>query len=649
MITPYRSRHLLVALLIAAGWAGCRDTDDPVGDERNRAPDTYLVQSPAFSQAGFYISHIFWDGYDSDGRVAYYEVAVTDSAGNIETAVWHPTFRTDSLVRFGVGGPSGTAQVLHHRFFVRAVDNLGRRDLDPAWILFQAKDFSKPSAEFTLAEGFRPNWPDTIPLRTPATCQLGFPPDTLPIEADVRFRWRGVDRDSLLGQEVGSVTAFEYKLVPIDAVYRGGTIADTMASYDNLAAGTYSFLVRPLDDAGWAGESCRYFQVNFDPIARIVKPFHSGLGENVSAFRVSDVRIASGANPCVVPVTTEPFVAICPAPEDPELPGWVMESDTLCADSDPAGAWFISFDVEAEDPDGTIETIEVNVGGCDAEFGEWHQPGEDPPPPVLHCTAPAWSCAARLDSETGGRVVVGPLTSGDWRIVVAAVDDRGQRGIAGSDTLIAHIDRSPYMTFDTPGIETSECDHLGGAVGDTITVCGNDTLYVITDVQGTEESAAPCAVTTAYAETGAATALSVNQYQAFPKPGERVELAFEPIGSDSLLAILDCLFWARDPDGAEWVSHARWSLDEPPGAIQGWENVVDAPGTTAEGQLSPICFPLPVIQTTAEAEHVLYIELLDWLEQALGGDVDVAQRVTRVVIPFTAVDISGKRTVLAGR
>jgi len=203
MISQNRSRLVLGLVVALAVWAGCRD-ENPVGEDKNRAPETYLVDSPGFNEAGYYINHLYWDGFDRDGRVAYFEVTSTDSAGNLDGAVWHQTYRTDSLVRFPVGGETGTAQVLHNRFYVRAVDNLGRPDPDPAWVLFQAKDFQKPRAVFTRAYGFRsdfpdPTDPDTIPLTEPLICDAGVPPDTLPINATVEFAWTGQDGDSLFG------------------------------------------------------------------------------------------------------------------------------------------------------------------------------------------------------------------------------------------------------------------------------------------------------------------------------------------------------------------------------------------------------------------------------------------------------------------
>jgi hypothetical protein len=654
MITPYRSRYLIATLLVAAVWAGCRETEDPVDEERNRAPETYLVQSPAFNDAGYYLSHLFWDGYDPDGRVAFYEVAVTDSAGILETAVWHPTFRSDSLVRFGVGGPTGTSQILHHRFFVRAVDNLGRRDLEPAWILFQAKDFFQPLAAFTVAEGSRPGWPETIQLGPSASCISGFPPDTLPVGADVRFEWQGVDHDSLLGQEVGSVTAFRYKLVPVDADFRGGTLADTAASYEDLPAGTYSFVVRPVDDASWTGESCRYFHVNFDPRLAIERPVHPTEGP-MKAFRISGVRIVDNGDICAVPVPTEPWTSegLPPPPERPELPGWVLASDTLGMGERTDTGWYIQFDVETDDPDGSITGIEVNLGTCTPAYVPWAPPGEEEEEPQLNCSAVAWECLQRLVSIDAGTALVGPLTSGDWQIAVAAIDDQGQRGIAGSDTLIVHVDRAPYLALDRPGIETSACDDLGGIPGDTIQVCGNDTLYVVTQVQGsgsgTVTTSTPCATATAYAGTGGAAPLTVYDYQAFPQPGDRIELAFEPLPQDTTrrLARLGCLYWARDPDGAGWVTAARWDVDEPPTIIQGWEPVIRTGGVAGD-QFTPMCFEVPIVQDDDEGEHVLYLEIRDWLQDVVEGDEDVAERTTRYAIPFTTVDISGRRTALAG-
>jgi len=668
ILTTNRSRFLILLLSLPIAWSGCRD-EDPIGEDRNRAPETYLVQAPRFDQAGYYINHLFWSGFDPDGRVAYFEVAITDSAGNLDEAVWHPTFRADSLVRFPVGGETGTAQLLHNRFYVRAVDNLGRVDIDPAFVLFQAKDFKQPAVLFDEARGYLSGWPD-VDLRDqdedgvfnpeegpiyggPPACESGFPPDTLPVGASITFNWSGIDGDSLLGVPVGSVSAYEYKLTEVNNVFIGGTIADTTVTYDGLDTGTYTFFVKPIDDAGWAGEACRYFHVNIDPRVRIerVSDGSSGL---VKGFRVAQF---SAQNPvCGEPATLTDWdytsFLLPDPPVTPGMPAGYVHPDSVLGVFDLDSEWWVAVDVTAEDPEGTVECIEVNVQEGRIPFTPWAPPGEEQPTGVPSFSAQAWQTAA-LDPG-GSTVYIGPLGSGDFRVVIAAVDDQDQRGTSRADTLYVSVDKRPVLRLDKPGLQLSGMDCMAGAFGQTVTY--QDTMYTVQGVQGLggESTVAPCPVAMDYSDSGDPAPLDVFDFASFPRPGDEIDLAFTPSDDvpDLKVANLCCVFFAEDLDGAGWVTHARWRVDAPPSFTAAWEPILGPDSPQADpGELSPFCFEVPITQDldTDVAEHVLYLEIRDWHRQAIPGNPSVAQRTTRYAIPFTTTDITGARYTLAGK
>ncbi len=257
---------LLLAGILAAVLFGCRDElTKPV--DTNLPPDTYLTGVPAESTTAFYRVRLFWHGNDYDGRVVGYEFAITDSLpADPDTITFHYTTRTDSLFLFPVGT---SQQVLGHRFYIRAIDNDGAEDPEPAWTFFGSLDLIPPTAIFTVAEAFNPENGETQPL---TSTHQAVPTDTVRTGWDVRFRWLGVDGDRMLNEEgdtvsVGEIRAYEYWLVPLEAAPNSGGIGDTTALYDKLNSGKYYFSLRAQDEAGFMGldPAIRSFVWNYDP------------------------------------------------------------------------------------------------------------------------------------------------------------------------------------------------------------------------------------------------------------------------------------------------------------------------------------------------------------------------------------------------
>ena len=511
----------VATLAILIVWTGCRH-DDPTAV--NLPPDTYLVDAPAYSQSGFYINHIYWDGFDPDGRVSHFEITITDSTGNLEEAVWRATARTDSLVRFQVGGDNGLDQVLGNRFYVRSVDTRGRPDPSPAWIFFGARNPEYPDVIFTAAEGSNPDWPNpdepaVIALGPSEQCESGFPPDTLPAGADVRFVWTATDRDSLYGTEVGAISHYEYKLLTEDNTFIGGTASDTAATYENLAQGTHSFVVRAFDTGGLAGEGCRYFQVNFDPRCSLKRVRNSCTGEDVIAFRLSTRSFRASDDPCAPGFEFDEWspalVGLPELPVNPCLPpGYYSANDTL-----PAGVtaqpWWFEAEVTCKDVDGELVELEANYGFCATA-----------PNGQFVCRLSTWECAARVVG-TDTTLVIGPLSPGDTRFVIAGVDDLGQRGASNADTIDTFIDFAPRLVHVAGDVRTEPCDNLAGDVGDVVGVCASESLLVVRSVQSTGALGAPCAVATNYA-AGGSSPYAVADFGSIPLPGERYDLEFTP-------------------------------------------------------------------------------------------------------------------------
>lgn len=261
----------LLLLTVVAGFLapGCRDeTALPI--DRNRAPETILTGAPGDSQTSFYRVHLYWKGSDIDGEVVRYEWAITESLPDPETIEYNLTAKSDSTFNLQV---EPNREVLGHRFYVRAIDNEGKRDETPAWTFFAARNNCEPTVTFTRSVGIDPFQREheitSTDQRTPT--------DTIPAGSSVRFAWRGFDCDVALDpnggvDSVGHVTRYSHHLTPLEINDIEGTLADTTAEYDasRLRNGTYTMYVRAVDDAGFAGldPTVRTFVWNYDPQTR---------------------------------------------------------------------------------------------------------------------------------------------------------------------------------------------------------------------------------------------------------------------------------------------------------------------------------------------------------------------------------------------
>lgn len=282
----------VLLLLAAVVWGltlpGCREQSSAPVD-RNKPPETILVGVPGDSTTGFYRQRLRWTGYDEDGTVVGYEWAITDSLPVGETITYRYTTRTDSLFLLPV---DESREILGHRFYVRAIDNEGRRDPVPAFTFFTVRDNAVPVAWFTMAEAFGP----AGEVRPLTSTDQGVPRDSIPTGWGVRFAWTGTDNDRVIEPDggvvvVGRVVGYDYKLGPleIDPILVGAKDTTRVYEAERLRSQTYEMRVRARDDAGLAGNdpAVRTFVWNLDPITQFSRALLDGHTDSSKVFLAS--------------------------------------------------------------------------------------------------------------------------------------------------------------------------------------------------------------------------------------------------------------------------------------------------------------------------------------------------------------------------
>lgn len=226
-----------------------------------------ITSAPGDSQTSFYRVRLYWKGTDPDGEVTGYEWAVTESLPDPESIEYSRTVRTDSTFNLQV---EPNREVLGHRFYVRAIDNEGKRDPSPAYTFFAVRNNCVPRAVFNSTYAFGPN----NEIREITSVHPRAPTDTIPAGWGVAFSWHGEDCDVALElngevDTVGHVVSYSHHLSPLEINDIAGSIEDTVAVYEprRLRSDIYSMYVRAIDDAGFAGldPSLRTFVWNYDP------------------------------------------------------------------------------------------------------------------------------------------------------------------------------------------------------------------------------------------------------------------------------------------------------------------------------------------------------------------------------------------------
>lgn len=241
----------LFALLVLGLHMACTPEPEQMRLVPNQPPETTVQGAPLDSSNAFHRYHVYWAGFDPDGEVLEYRVAVTDSNIGPELSDYRSTTATDSIIEF----VANNEVVLSHSFWVYAIDNEGQRDETPDRVYFNAVDVNRPVPVITCAE-------KTVDEQTSA---LGFS-DTLPSAGTcVRFCWTATDAD--VG---GRIRAYRIKL-STDNAFTEIPGDSTAATYCNLASGVYEFLVEAVDNAGAESlNPARWFWVvNYEPDTRI--------------------------------------------------------------------------------------------------------------------------------------------------------------------------------------------------------------------------------------------------------------------------------------------------------------------------------------------------------------------------------------------
>ena len=229
-------RRLPYALVIAnlVQFAGCGvDENPPI---LVIPPTTEIVNPRLSGEAIRYDLLVSWKGFDEDGTLAGFEIAVD------ETTAWFFTTSFDSQFAFesrlcclldSTALPGGGTEIdslayQPHALFVRAVDNDGNRDPSPDRIMFTATNI----------------FPETRITRGPLSYSRG-----TVFGMSASFAWTGQDRD-------GSIQSYQYRLdttpwaaVPSDCTHVA-FVNLTTTQYDGDARGLHTFSVQAIDNAG---------------------------------------------------------------------------------------------------------------------------------------------------------------------------------------------------------------------------------------------------------------------------------------------------------------------------------------------------------------------------------------------------------------
>ena len=287
---------------------GCRDEVSlPV--DLNAAPETVITGAPGDSQTAFYRVKVFWHGSDPDGDVVGFEWAITESLPDPElleeSLRENYTSRTDSTFIFPV---EANREVLASRFYVRAIDNEGKRDPTPAFTFFAVRNTCAPEVTFLRSEAVAPDG-TVYPITSTDT---RIPQDTIPTGSTVCFEWEGFDCDVALNEDgtvdtVGSIERYLYHLSPLELVDVPGTTVETTSKCytpNQLRSLPYTMFVRAEDDAGFTGldPAVRSFVYNFDPNTWFERYLFEGATDSVQVI-MADISGGVG-DPQWVPVAS---------------------------------------------------------------------------------------------------------------------------------------------------------------------------------------------------------------------------------------------------------------------------------------------------------------------------------------------------------
>ena len=297
-----------------------------------------------------HVVHVYWSGSVIDGRIVGFELRLLNPADTVAAeSAWRFTTRTDSVLT--VFTPQGyVALVLE----VRAVDNRGQRDPNPARQVFQFRNkppvvrfFSKPAVSDSTFASVTVSWtlddPDGDAAKVRYRVWLdGATPDSFEVTPNRTFtmpshrllqagqyqsgyRWlyvQGVDDGGMAGP-VDSVRWYvkrptsgaRARLLIVDDVPRtnpANFTIDTLytnTAARNLAAGDYSVLRldygNPFKSVADVAQTCKLFdavvwyRANENTISNTLKNYQNGVGQYLESggrFYIDGLYLFSGNN-----------------------------------------------------------------------------------------------------------------------------------------------------------------------------------------------------------------------------------------------------------------------------------------------------------------------------------------------------------------
>jgi hypothetical protein len=276
----------------------------------NLPPDTEIVSGPDSGSVVPYLVTLDWMGTDEDGRVVGYEFAWRaggdSTVPEADADLWHYTTKTEST--FAAAADSSTGEGLYLRqntFFVRAVDNDGGIDPEPAALTFTA-------------------------TTTPPHAQITYPSEpgetSINLSRCVTVRWEGLDDD-------GEAVDYRYTFKPYGSWPGPGvpypqndkthwspwsTTTEAVLPLDeDESIYTWSFFVQARDNAGAAETSFQpgrnFLVIAIDPSLEnkpsVTICCHRGLCSDNGAE--IDCRSSSNPSQMAVPVHLDVGDTVC--------------------------------------------------------------------------------------------------------------------------------------------------------------------------------------------------------------------------------------------------------------------------------------------------------------------------------------------------
>jgi hypothetical protein len=269
-----RKLRVMIAgvLLVIVLWLvqGC-EQDDPIRNDTNRPPETFLSVAPENLGKAFHKYRVRWTGLDRDGVVTDYKVASVaedeiyggvsgdDTTQYLLDLDWRITDATESLFVFTADRPNAR----NHSLYVVAVDNEGKEDPSPARVNFTAIDYELPEIVVKISDNLDPV-PRVPPEEGDTLPQYNLQNPGEPIV--IKLSWEGSDPD-------GSILEWKYRLDSGSEVTVPSDVDSVVFVYDpdnpaesDVWIGFHEFRLVAIDDAmARSDENVARFVINYDP------------------------------------------------------------------------------------------------------------------------------------------------------------------------------------------------------------------------------------------------------------------------------------------------------------------------------------------------------------------------------------------------